>query len=285
MLPVRFKMIESQQIKKIIKNALHEDMPSGDITSESVVPKDSVSTAILIAKEKGILAGIEIAESVFKFINAHIRFSKFFKDGDAFKKGDTLAEVYGNSISLLKGERTALNFLQRLSGIATLTNRYVQALRGKQVKLLDTRKTTPGLRILEKYAVKMGGGWNHRLNLSEMVLLKDNHIKLIGSIAEAVSRARSKVNPEVRIEVETCDLKQVQEAFHSRADIIMLDNMPLDMITKAVEWIRGRVPLEVSGKVNLRRLEEIAATGVDYISVGCLTHSFKSLDISMDFLS
>ncbi len=277
-------MFKSGEIDRIINNALREDMPEGDITSENVVSQDSKSKAVITGKEEGILAGMEVAEKVFKKIDPEIRIKKYFRDGQGIKKGEKLALLQGSSISLLKGERTALNFLQRMSGIATLTREFVNGLRGSTTKLLDTRKTTPGLRILEKYAVKTGGGENHRFSLSDMVMLKDNHLRLVGDIRTAVERARANIKPGIKIEVEASNLKEVKEAINSGADMVMLDNMSLNKMREVVEWVDGRVPLEVSGKVNLNNIKDIALLGADYVSVGSLTHSFKSLDISMDFL-
>ncbi len=272
------------EIDIIIDAALKEDMPEGDITSENLIPPEAVSKAILLAKEDGVLAGIDVAGRVFWRIDSHIVFVKDVEDGSSIRSGDTLARIEGPSISLLKGERTALNFLQRMSGIATLTHRYVQGLEGYRAQILDTRKTTPSLRSLEKYAVKMGGGTNHRLNLSDMVLIKDNHLKIVGSISEAIKRARTRVGPNVKIEVETMTLEGVKEAVRAGADMIMLDNMTPERMRAAVNWVDGRVPLEASGNVNLSTLKEIASSGVDFISVGGLTHSYRSLDISMEFL-
>ena len=276
-------MFKSYELDRIIDNALREDMPEGDITSENVVSQDSTSKAVITGKEEGILAGIEVAEKVFKKIDPEIRIKKYFRDGQGIKKGEKLAVLQGSSISLLKGERTALNFLQRMSGIATLTRRFVNGLRGSSTKLLDTRKTTPGLRILEKYAVKTGGGENHRFSLSDMVMLKDNHLRLVGDIRTAVERARANIRPGIKIEVETSNLKEVKEAINSGADMVMLDNMSLNKMREVVEWVNGRITLEVSGKVDLDNIKDIALLGVDYVSVGSLTHSFKSLDISMNF--
>ncbi len=273
-----------ENLDSLVERALQEDMPKGDITSESIIPPESISRAVIVAKEDGILAGIRIAERVFKKIDPAVSFRIRRRDGGEIKKGDKLADLRGPSISLLKGERTALNFLQRLSGIATTTNKFVQALANTKTKVLDTRKTTPGLRNLEKYAVKMGGGKNHRLNLSEMVMIKDNHLKITGSLSEAVRSARKKIKSGIKIEVETTNLEQVQEAVESGADIIMLDNMPLDKMKDVVDWIKERVPVEVSGNITLAKAKKIAQIGVDYVSVGALTHSFKSLDISMEFL-
>ena len=276
--------MEYAAIDAIIEAALKEDMPHGDITSESIIPARSKSEAIILTKEEGVLAGIDVARRVFYKIDRSISFEKKIDDGQIFRKTDTIATLRGPSISLLKGERTALNFLQRMSGIATTTRRFVKALEGTQTKILDTRKTTPGLRLLEKYAVKIGGGVNHRFDLSEMVLIKDNHLKLVGSILQAVTRAKEKVKPGVRIEVEATNLEEVQEAVRSGADMVMLDNMSIKKMKEVVKWIKGKIPLEVSGKVTLGRMVEIASLGVDYISVGSLTHSYKSVDMSIEFL-
>ena len=276
--------MEENTADVIIEAALKEDMPQGDITSESIIPPDSESEAIVLAKEGGVLAGIDIAERVFRKVDPSVVFKKKLNDGRKFKKGMTLATLQGNSISLLKGERTALNFLQRMSGIATTTWKFVRALQGTKTKILDTRKTTPGLRSLEKYAVRIGGGVNHRFNLSEMVLIKDNHLRLVGSISQAVKRAREKITPGMRVEVEATNLEEVQEAAQSGVDMIMLDNMPIEKVKEVVKWVKGKIPLEVSGKINLRRVKEIASLGVDFISVGSLTHSSKSVDICIEFL-
>ena len=260
-------------------------MPEGDITSESIIPHSSVSEAIILAKGDGILAGIDVAKRVFEKIDSSIVFKKIVKDSQPFRKRDILARLKGNSISLLKGERTALNFLQRMSGVATATREFVEAVQGTRTKILDTRKTTPGLRFLEKYAVKMGGGMNHRFNLSEMVLIKDNHLKIIGSIAKAIKEAKEKVKPRIKIEVEVTDFNGAREAMKSGASMIMLDNMTLEKMKEIVDWIKGRIPIEVSGKMNLEKVKAIASLGVDFISVGALTHSSRSVDISLEFLS
>jgi nicotinate-nucleotide pyrophosphorylase (carboxylating) len=268
----------------LIETALKEDMPQGDITSENIIPADSESEATILAKEEGVLAGIDVARKVFSKIDPSIIFKKNLNDGQKFRKGQTLATIQGSSISLLKGERIALNFLQRMSGIATTTQKFVLMLQGTETKILDTRKTTPGLRSLEKYAVRMGGGVNHRFNLSEMVLIKDNHLRIVGSISQAVKSARESIKPGVRVEVEATSIEEVQEAVQSGADMIMLDNMPKEAMKEVVKRVKGKVPLEVSGKVSLRRVKEIASLGVDFISVGSLTHSYKSVDISIEFL-
>lgn len=271
-----------REIDPLIEAALGEDMPRGDITSESLVPRDSISDAVLLAKQDGVLAGIDVARRVFRKIDPGIRFKKLFEDGRSFSRGDVLAELGGRSLSLLKGERTALNFLQRLSGIATKTRRFVEAA-GKKTKILDTRKTTPTLRLLEKYAVRMGGGMNHRFSLSDMVLIKDNHLRLVGGIREAVERARTRVGPRAKIEVEVTNPAEAREAVAAGAGMIMLDNMPLARMREVVRELCGRVTIEVSGKVGLGEVPRIAALGVDFISVGGLTHSYDSVDISLEF--
>jgi len=272
------------EIDRIIEAALKEDMPDGDVTSESLIPPESVSKAILLSKEDGVLAGMDVAARVFWKIDPQVEFKKNVEDGSSIKVSDTLAQIEGPSISLLKGERTALNFLQRMSGIATLTHKFVTSIEESTTQILDTRKTTPSLRSLEKYAVKMGGGTNHRLNLSNMVLIKDNHLKIVGNISEAIKRARETVGPDIKIEVETTTLEEVKEATRSGADMIMLDNMSPERMRAVVDWVNGRIPLEASGNVKLSTLKEIASSGVDFISVGSLTHSYQSLDISMEFL-
>jgi nicotinate-nucleotide pyrophosphorylase (carboxylating) len=277
-------MLNWNEIDPLIDLALREDMPGGDITSENVIPPDSLSRAVIRAKAAGILAGIDVAKRVFEKIDPDIAFQPVVRDGAEIAPDERLAEISGRARSLLMGERTALNFLQRMSGIASLTRQYVLALKGSRARLLDTRKTTPGMRALEKYAVRMGGGTNHRMSLSDMVMLKDNHLKMVGGIKEAVAKARSAVGRSVKIEVETTSLEETAAAMEAGADWIMLDNMPSDQIRRAVSLAAGRIPLEVSGKVNLDKLPELAALGVDYISVGRLTHSFESLDIGMDFL-
>ena len=268
-----------------IDAALREDMPAGDITSESVIPASAVSEAVFLAKEDGVLAGLAVARRVFEKIDPSVEFIENVRDGAALRQADILARLKGPTIALLKGERTALNFLQHLSGVATATRRFVDAVAGTKTRILDTRKTTPGLRLLEKYAVKTGGGSNHRLSLSDMVLIKDNHLRHVGSVAEAVRRARAAVRPGLRIEVEAADLAQVRDALAAGADMIMLDNMSLEMMREAVAIAAGRVPLEASGNMTLDRVRAVAETGVDYISVGALTHSARAVDISLDFLN
>lgn len=277
--------MEAHDFDGLIDAALREDMPEGDVTSESVVPPAAVSEAVILAKEEGVLAGLPVARRVFERIGGNVEFAAKLEDGAAFNKGDILAHLEGPTIALLKGERTALNFLQRMSGIATATRRFVDAVRGTRTRVLDTRKTTPGLRALEKYAVAAGGGKNHRMSLSDMALIKDNHLRHVGSITEAVRRARAAVRPGVRIEVETNDIAQVREALDAGADMIMLDNMPLETMREAVALVAGRIPLEASGNMTLERVRAVAETGVDYISVGALTHSVRAVDISLEFLN
>jgi nicotinate-nucleotide pyrophosphorylase (carboxylating) len=274
-----------KNIDELIETALNEDMPEGDITSESIIPLDSVSQAFIVAKEEGVLAGIYVAERVMKKIDRAVVFKIHRKDGQKINNGDKIASLKGPSVSLLKGERIALNFLQRMSGIATTTQNFVKALEGKKTKVLDTRKTTPGLRSLEKYAVRMGGGTNHRFSLSDMVMIKDNHIKIVGNISDAVLAVRKKIKPGIKIEVETTDRKEAEEALKSGADIVMLDNMSLRKMREVMKLLNGKVLVEVSGNINLSRASKIAELGVDFISVGALTHSYKSLDISMEFIN
>lgn len=276
------------KIDHLIELALQEDMPSGDITTEAIIPESTLASAIILAKQDGVLAGIDIACRVFEKVDSRIEFVKKTEDGQGFETGEILAEVRGPAGSILKAERTALNFLQRLSGVATLTREFVRAVEGTGASILDTRKTTPGWRILEKYAVRMGGGKNHRMNLSEMMLIKDNHIRAAGGIGPALEKARAYLRKKglagIKIEVETTSIDEVREALECGADWIMLDNMDARQIRMAVELVSGRVPLEISGKVRLESVRHLAETGVDYISVGALTHSFKSADISLEFL-
>lgn len=267
-------------IDKIIIDALKEDIPNEDITTNSVVSEDSKSTVDLIGKEKGILAGLKIFERVFAlFGDVTVEFFK--SDGDKVEANTLIATLTGNTRSLLKGERTALNILQRMCGVATLTNQCVDQLQGTHAKLVDTRKTTPNMRILEKYAVKIGGGMNHRFNLSDGILLKDNHVSAAGGILNAVKMARVGSSFVRKVEVEVESLDMVKEALEAKADIIMLDNMDLETMRTAVEIIDKNAEIEASGNVTLDTIRDIGMIGVDYISSGAVTHSYKSLDISM----
>ncbi|MGX1832478.1 carboxylating nicotinate-nucleotide diphosphorylase [Paenibacillus taichungensis] len=268
-----------------IKNWLREDVGAGDVTTSVTIPAGSQSKAVIHAKDNGIIAGITVAERVFQVVDPGLVFTPMVKDGDAVKHGTILAEVEGSTHSLLTGERLALNLLQRMSGIATRTRTYVDALEGLPTRLVDTRKTTPGHRLLEKYAVRVGGGANHRFGLYDAVMIKDNHIKGAGGITEAVQRARAVIPHTMTIEVETENLEQVREALQAGADIIMLDNMQPDRMREAVALIREQAPhvkVEASGNVSLNTIRGIAESGVDVISVGRLTYSFESLDISLD---
>lgn len=274
-------MLDMMQVDKIILNALQEDMPLGDITTDSTVSEELKAKAYLITKEAGVIAGIDVCERVFRLIDNSISVKKLVKDSQKVEDRTIIMELEGNARALLKGERTALNLLQRLSGIATETSKYVEIIKDTRAKIVDTRKTTPGLRYLEKFAVRAGGGTNHRFCLSDGVLIKDNHIKAAGGISEAVRLAKRVTPHTIKIEVETETLEQVEEAVASGADIIMLDNMDVVTMKEAVVFINGRALTEASGNVDLSKVLKIAECGVDIISIGKLTHSVKSLDISM----
>lgn len=267
-------------LKDLIEKALAEDLGSGDVTSEATIPAESTSEAVMLAKQHLVLAGIEVSREVFLHLDPTIRFTPFAKDGDIIHAGTELARLSGNTRALLAGERVALNLLQHMSGIATLTATYVEKLKGLKAVVLDTRKTLPGLRQLEKNAVRIGGGKNHRMGLYDMILIKDNHIKAAGSITKAVASARTK-SGTLRIEVETKTLDEVREALAAKPDIIMLDNMPIDVMREAVKLIAGRALVEASGNVTLETVRRIAETGVDFVSSGSLTHSAPAADISM----
>jgi nicotinate-nucleotide pyrophosphorylase (carboxylating) len=268
-------------LDRIIENALAEDIHTGDITTLSVVKERHEARARLIAKEPLVLAGIEVAARVFHMLDPRILFTPHFCDGDMPGTGDIIAELLGDVSMLLQGERVALNLLQRMCGVATLTARYVDAVNGTGARIVDTRKTAPGLRILDKYAVRAGGGSNHRFGLYDGVLIKENHITAAGGITLAVARARVFIPHTIKIEVETETLAEVSEALACGADIIMLDNMDTASMRAAVQLIAGRALLEASGGVTLETVREIAETGVDIISVGALTHSARAMDISM----
>lgn len=264
---------------------LKEDVGSGDVTTSVTIPPGHESKAIIHTKADGIIAGIPVAQLVFEVVDPTLVFTAHVQDGQPVAKGTVLIEVEGSTHSILTGERLALNLLQRLSGIATRTRTYVDALEGLAVRLVDTRKTTPGHRMLEKYAVRMGGGANHRFGLYDAVMIKDNHIKGAGGITQAVSRARANIPHTMTIEVETENMEQVEEALASGADIIMLDNMHPELMRQAVQRIKAAAPhvtVEASGNVSLETILGIANSGVDVISVGRLTYSFESLDISLD---
>jgi len=265
----------------MVHNALEEDIRSGDITTDSIIPYSATASAELIAKEEGIICGLEVAAMVFMTLDNKTEWHPVVNEGDFVSKGARIALVNGQFRALLSGERTALNFLQRMSGIATKTTQFCNELQGYKTKLLDTRKTAPGLRHIDKYAVKTGGGTNHRYGLYDMVLIKDNHITLAGGITPAIEAVKERHGSLYRIEVECASIQQVTEALKAEADVIMLDNMPLPMMKQAVELIGNRAKTEASGNITLERLRPIAETGVDYISSGALTHTVKALDISM----
>ena len=267
--------------EELIRLALEEDIGAGDVTTDALIEPDHVSTAAIFAKESLVLAGLQVAQEVFTTLDPAMGFDTTFQDGHRVETGDEILTVYGKLQALLTGERTALNFLQRLSGIATLTRQYVDRVAGSNVRLTDTRKTIPGWRRLEKYAVKIGGGHNHRFGLYDGILIKDNHIVACGGISEAVARVRNNRPQLLPIEVEVSDLNQVKEALESGVDIIMLDNMDLNDINSAVSLVDGRALVEVSGGVILDTLAEVVDMGVDIISIGALTHSARAVDISM----
>jgi nicotinate-nucleotide pyrophosphorylase (carboxylating) len=265
----------------LIKIALKEDIGSGDITTDNLVDPDLEGKGVIVAKEPFVIAGLDVAGQVFKYLNAGVIFIPVYSDGDFVKQGETVASVEGNLRALLSGERTALNFLQRLSGIATCVRSYVDELKNKRVRLVDTRKTTPGWRVLEKYAVRVGGAHNHRMGLYDGVLIKDNHIAACGGIQKAVDRIRTRVSHLVKIEVEVSTLDQVKDALKAGAEVIMLDNMSMEQIKEAVAFINKKALVEVSGNVTKSGLNSLADAGVDIISVGALTHSAGCVDMSM----
>ncbi|MDO9533761.1 MAG: carboxylating nicotinate-nucleotide diphosphorylase [Bacillota bacterium] len=269
--------------KEIVVNALAEDLGSGDWTTGSIFGEEEAE-AVIVAKESGVLAGLSVAEEVFAQVNRQICFLTHFQDGEKINMGDCAASLRGPVAAILMGERVALNFLQRMSGIATATRAAVEIIRGTRAKITDTRKTTPGLRVLDKYAVRTGGGVNHRFSLADMVLIKDNHIRGAGSIGEAVARVRRHCGFPVKIEVETATLDEVKEAVDCGVDIIMLDNMTTSLMAEAVRLIAGRALVEASGGITRERLSEVAAAGVDLISLGYLTNNSCALDLSLSLL-
>lgn len=273
----------SPEIKKLISDALAEDIGTGDITTLSTISADAEASGKYRAKEDGILCGIDIARAVYTEIDPTIVFTAFFSDGDEIKKGDIIAEVSGNARNLLTGERVGLNLMQRMSGIATRTREAVIQVEGTNAKIADTRKTTPGLRVIEKMAVKVGGGTNHRFNLADGILIKDNHIVAAGGITAAVKAARKNAPHTLKIEVEVESLDELREALDAGADIIMLDNMDNDTMREAVKITNGKALTEASGNMGDKDLYEVAKTGVDIISIGALTHTVRSLDISLKF--
>lgn len=272
-------------IKKIIRRALDEDIQTGDVTTQAVIPVSVLGKGKFLVKASGVIAGLNVVKNVFEMIDDKTGYKVLIQDGEKVNVGDVAAEVEGKASSILTAERTALNFLQRMSGIATLTNNFVEKIKHTKAGILDTRKTVPGLRLLDKEAVKLGGGKNHRIGLFDMFLIKDNHIEIAGSITNAVNACREfqqKKNSNLKIEVETKNLEEVKEALSCYVDIIMLDNFKTDFMKKAVTLINGKCLVEVSGNINIENVKEIAETGVDFISVGALTHSVKVLDISLE---
>jgi len=286
---VNASQLTQKQVDKVIDLALAEDISHGDVTSEALIPPDLSGRASLLVKEKGILAGIEVARRVFRHIDQSLEVEVLIKDGSTIRPGDIAGKVSGSVAGILKAERTALNFLQRLSGIASLTARYVAKTKGTDAKIYDTRKTTPGLRLLEKYAVRTGGGQNHRLHLGDAVLIKDNHINALRatgmSIGDIVAKAQRNAPAGITIEVEATTIAEAGEALKAGADIIMLDNMSTDDMSRVVKMAAGRSKIEASGGITLANVRQVALTGVDIISIGALTHSVKALDISLEVSS
>ena len=272
-------------IKKLIDLGIEEDINTGDVTTDSIIPATMNAIATMTAKQEGVISGLEIVKMVYDYFQKDVVFTAYFNDGDSVKKGDVILKIEATYPTLLRGERLSLNIFQRMCGIATETARYVKELVGTSTELLDTRKTAPGLRVLDKMAVKHGGGTNHRMGLYDMAMIKDNHIKMAGGITKAVEQVRANITPDIKIEVETTNLDEVREAIAANADIIMLDNMDNATMTEAVAIIKAAdkgIKTEASGNMNIPRLKEVAATGVDFISVGALTHTVKAMDISMN---
>ena len=269
-------------LDKIITNALEEDLGLGDLTTDSIVNSDIIGKAVLETREDIVLAGLPVFMRVFSVLDPNISFETFYEDGCKVSAGEVICSINGSMASILKAERTALNLIQRMSGIATLTSKYVAKAGSDKVKILDTRKTIPGLRLLDKYAVPLGGGCNHRFGLFDGILIKDNHIAVAGSISKAVKAARKNAPHGIRVEVEVEDLDGVKTAIEAGADIILLDNMPPGRMKEAVDFVSGRALLEASGGITLDNIKEIADTGVDMISIGALTHSVKAVDLSLE---
>ena len=272
-------------INKLLDLGIEEDINTGDITTESIIPESMNAAATMTAKQDGVISGLEIVKMGYDRFQQDVVFTPYFKDGDSVKKGDVILKVEATYPTLLRGERLSLNIFQRMCGIATETAKYVKELADTHTELLDTRKTAPGLRVLDKMAVKHGGGTNHRMGLYDMAMIKDNHIKMAGGIAKAVEQVRARIAEGIKIEVETTNLDEVHQAIEAGADIIMLDNMDTKTMTEAVSIIKAAdkgIKTEASGNMSIPRLKEVASTGVDYISVGALTHTVKGMDISMN---
>lgn len=272
---------ELAEIKEIIRKALGEDIGTGDITTDSLIPRGSLCKAVIRVKDQGVVAGLPLIPILYHELDDRVRVRPLVKDGDEVEKSKEIIQLEGPCRSIITGERVALNFLQRLSGIATLTREFVEKIKGTKARILDTRKTTPNLRILEKYAVLVGGGENYRFGLFDMVMIKDNHIAAVGGMRKAVEMVKSSVEGELMIVVEAKNIDEVKEALSCPVDRIMLDNMSSEQIREAVALVGGRISLEASGNITLERIGEIAETGVDYISIGALTTRFRSLDMSL----
>jgi nicotinate-nucleotide pyrophosphorylase (carboxylating) len=275
-------MIDRTELAAVVRRALEEDVGQGDVTSAWTLSPELTGHGVFLSKAGGVLAGLAVAREVFAQVSAGIQLAALKADGDAIAAGDELALVEGPMAAMLTAERTALNFVQRMSGIATATSRYVEAVRGTRAVILDTRKTAPGLRLLDKWAVRLGGGQNHRMRLDDMVLIKDNHIAAAGGVRAAVERVRAHNARQLPIEVEVKTWAELEGAAALQPDRILLDNMTPREMRRAVEWVAGRVPLEASGGITIDSVREVAETGVDYISVGALTHSVVALDISLE---
>lgn len=275
-------MLNNTTLDVLLDLALSEDIGIGDITTEATIPPSQNAIGILTAKSEGVVAGLPVAEKTFAKVDSSLEFRSIVKEGDAVSVGTSIAEVEGSAKSILIGERTALNFLQRLSGVATLTSLFVEAVRDYDVKIVDTRKTTPGLRALQKYAVRVGGGNNHRYGLYDGILIKDNHIIASGGIHNAVNCAKSSAPHTAKIEIEVETLEQVQEALDADVDILLLDNMSIEMMQTVVKLVGNRVITEASGGITLERVQTVASTGVNLISIGALTHSAMPMDISLN---
>jgi nicotinate-nucleotide pyrophosphorylase (carboxylating) len=280
-------MINKSQIMPIVSRAIEEDLSQGDVTTDALIPPFIEARALILVKASGVLAGIEVVEIVFQQVDPSLTFERLVEDGTRVQAGSVIGVVTGKAAGILKAERVALNFLQRLSGIATETAKYVAAVAGTRARILDTRKTTPGLRLLEKYAVRVGGGQNHRQNLGDGVLIKDNHLAALRAggvgLGEGIRRARANVSPDLKIEVEVDTVEQAQIALDAGADIVLLDNMGTADMRRVVELAQGRSLTEASGGITLDNVRVVAETGVDFISIGALTHSVKALDISIEF--
>ncbi|MDP2744365.1 MAG: carboxylating nicotinate-nucleotide diphosphorylase [Dehalococcoidia bacterium] len=282
----RVVSLSEKYINEVVTSALAEDLGQGDVTTDALIPAGLQGRASFVSKASGIVAGLEVSRAVFLHVDSALQVTGLFSDGARIKPGDVLGHVSGATVSILKAERTALNFLQRMSGIATETSRYVEAVAGLSARITDTRKTTPGLRLLEKYAVRAGGGVNHRLNLGDMVLIKDNHIAALRAkgmtLRDIILQAKRRSPPGMKVEVEVTIAEEAAEAATAGADTVMLDNMGVEDMRRAVKLVKGKILIEASGGITLDNVRSVAETGVDYISVGALTHSVRALDISLE---